>query len=526
VKMAILGLLLLSSAMAAQEPRDEVLPNGIRLPRPWPPKADVTKDLEIPPYLQSPPSVIPIDLGRQLFVDDFLVEATTLKRTFRRATYHPACPVLRPDRPWEAGVAMAFSDGCWYDPKDRLFKMWYLTGKDHATCYATSEDGIRWTKPELDVKPGTNVVQTGARDSSTVWLDQEEKDPKRRFKMFRSSPGGSTVPKAFGLATFFSEDGIHWSEKPMLTGSCGDRSTVFWNPFRKVWVYSIRHGWGEPRRRRYWERTDLEGSSLWEQLVEAPLWIGADRLDPERPEYKVPCQLYNLDGVAYESIILGLFTIWRGQFPDRQKPNEITLGYSRDGWHWTRPDRRPFCPVSDKQGEWNANNVQSVGGGCLVVGDSLYFYVSGRAGEAGSARQGVCSTGLAVLRRDGFASMDAPEGEGTLTTRPVRFSGKHLFVNLAAPRGELRVEVLDETGVGVLGSAPLSGDGTLLPVAWPEGSGLGGLAGKTVKFRFRLKGGSLYSFWVSPDLSGSSQGYVAAGGPGFTGPTDTVGRLR
>jgi hypothetical protein len=35
--------------------------------------------------------------------------------------------------------------------------------------------------------------------------------------------------------------------------------------------------------------------------------------------------------------------------------------------------------------------------------------------------------------------------------------------------------------------------------------------------------GRLYSFWVSPDASGASYGYVAAGGPGFTGPTDTVG---
>ena len=42
--------------------------------------------------------------------------------------------------------------------------------------------------------------------------------------------------------------------------------------------------------------------------------------------------------------------------------------------------------------------------------------------------------------------------------------------------------------------------------------------------RFHLKNGSLYAFWVSPDESGASHGYVGAGGPGFTGPRDTVGR--
>ena len=258
---------------------------------------------------------------------------------------------------------------------------------------------------------------------------------------------------------------------------------------------------------------------MWEQLVEAPMWIGSDALDPVRPEYKVPCQLYNLDGVAYESVLLGLFTIWRGQFPDRQKPNEVCLGYSRDGWTWSRPDRRAFCPVSDKQGEWNANNVQSVGGGYLVVGDQLHFYVSGRAGEAGSNKQGVCTTGLALLRRDGFASMDAGEGGGTLTTRPLKFSGSRLFVNLDAPKGELRAEAIDEKGDVLATLGPVVGDGTRLSVK----GDLAGLAGRTLRLRFRLTRGRLYAFWVSPDESGASRGYVGAGGPGYPGPLDTIG---
>ena len=48
--------------------------------------------------------------------------------------------------------------------------------------------------------------------------------------------------------------------------------------------------------------------------------------------------------------------------------------------------------------------------------------------------------------------------------------------------------------------------------------------GKPVRFHFRLTIGRLYSFWVSPDASAASNGYVAAGRPGFVGPRDTVGR--
>ena len=37
------------------------------------------------PYLKQPPKTIPIDVGRQLFVDDFLIESTDMKRVFHQA---------------------------------------------------------------------------------------------------------------------------------------------------------------------------------------------------------------------------------------------------------------------------------------------------------------------------------------------------------------------------------------------------------------------------------------------------------
>ena len=130
-------------------------------------------------------------------------------------------------------------------------------------------------------------------------------------------------------------------------------------------------------------------------------WIAADALDERRPEYRVEPELYNLDAVAYESLILGLFTIFRGEGADREKPNDVCLGFSRDGFHWSRPSREPFVSVSERAGDWNWSNVQSAGGCCLVVGDRLYFYVSGRSGAPGTSDPGVCSTGLAIVRRDG-----------------------------------------------------------------------------------------------------------------------------
>jgi hypothetical protein len=236
--------------------------------------------------------------------------------------------------------------------------------------------------------------------------------------------------------------------------------------------------------------------------------------------------------VAYESLILGFFTIWRGDpnlinlkgDKNRPKINEIVMGYRRDGFHWYRPCRQAFLGVSEDPLAWNWGNVQSVGGGCLVVGDRLFFYVSGR-----SANQKVNSTGLAFLRRDGFASMDAGCREGELLTRPLRFSGKNLFVNVNAPHGELRVEVLDEKGnlfsrFAANRCSPIRENSTLCEVRWQDVTDLSALANQSVRFRFLLRNGRLYSFWVSPGADGASYGYVAVGGPGFHEAKETAGR--
>ena len=521
--------------------------NGIRLGDPWPPEWRTLPDRSAsPPYLVRPPDVIPIDVGRQLFVDDFLIQETSLERTFHRTQYYEHNPVLRPTTSWERfddhavlthsrqnPAAMVFSDGVFHDPTARLFKMWYMGGYSQNTCYATSSDGVTWDKPTLDVKAGTNIVWSGLRDSSTVWLDLDEADQLRRFKMaaYNGSEGR--------LLIHVSPDGVHWGAAPIAkSGPCGDRTTFFYNPYRKIWVFSLRDevpGYG--RARRYWETPDFVGGSRW-TAGQPALWVSTDAGDLQRPDYRARTELYNLDCVAYESLLIGLFTIFRGERDDREKPNEVCVGYSRDGFHWARPDREAFIPVSEHVGDWNWANVQSAGGCCLVVGDRLHFYVSGRHGVPGTDAPGICSTGLATLRRDGFVSMDHPAAPhaieriglepGTLVTRPVRFAGHHLFVNADTSSGELRVDVLDRDGrviepYSAARCSVVRANSTSTRVTWADGPDLGRLAGTPVRFKFHLLRGSLYAFWVSPSTSGASHGYVAAGGPGFSGPIDTVG---
>ncbi len=511
----------------------EVLYNGITMPSPWPPTRGLTQEYQVPAYLTNPPAEIPIDLGRQLFVDDFLIATTTLTRTPHQPVLYPMNPVLSPGGPDSNGLAFPYSDGVWFDPKDQLFKLWYYGDSNISISYAYSTDGINWVKPNPNVV--LQIETSMWRDSDTVWLDLEETNALRRFKAFTH----------YNANTYFSPDGTNWTAGP-ATGLWNneDRSTMFWNPFRKLWIASIKKTVTLPAtatRQAYSSRVRYYAESQtltnWSPNDLSCFWTGPDVNDPPYYGPGGACpQLYNLDVVAYESLLVGLFG-WFHSGPPNYGDNgpgptvvEVGAGFSRDGFSWVRPTRgfgaNAFLQASDVTNTWNAYNTQSAGGCLLVVGDELWFYFSGRTLQ--KPDNGIATTGLATLRRDGFYSMDAGTSEGTLTTRPVTFSGSHLFVNVDAGAGQLLVEVLDTNGNVItpftrLNCNPVTANKTLQEVTWNGGSGLAAVAGQPVQFRFSLTNGRLYAFWVAADTNGASTGYIAAGGPGFTGPTDTVG---
>jgi len=528
----------------------ETLYNGITLPPVWPPR-HITNDSDKPipvPYLAKPPSQIPIAVGRQLFVDDFLVESCDLRRSFHYPEKYEGNPVLFPETELErdvrgdkSAIACPKSGGLWWDYGERVFKLWYEAGWCNAVCLATSEDGLNWKRPALDIVPGTNQVSPlGVRpDSWTVVPDYWTDNPAGKYKIFVREAG---VERAL---CHLSPDGLHWSQ-PIASGLTGDRSTMFFNPFRRKWVFSLRSltglGGGKWwRTRHYHESSDFLEGSQWVSLDpgrggKAVPWAHADKLDLPDPEIGDACQLYNLDAVAYESLMLGFFQIHRGPANEEcaktglPKITELSFAYSRDGFHWHRPDRTAAIRAERKD-VWDRGYVQSLGNICTVRKDKIWFYYAGFQGnpqrccDAGTVDRG--ATGVAFLRRDGFVSMDTT-GTGSLTTRPVTFDGSRLFVNA---KGGLKVELLDGDFHPIApftfeNSVPFAGDSTSEPCHWTSGDDLSALKGKPVRFRFTLSNGELYSFWVSKDATGRSDGYVAGGGPDFTGPVDTVGGNR
>ena len=78
--------------------------------------------------------------------------------------------------------------------------MWYGCGTSPATdsciglCLATSRDGVEWAKKPLDVVPGTNIVIDAVLKSNNVWLDLDDANASRRYKL-SDSGGGGTLPR-------------------------------------------------------------------------------------------------------------------------------------------------------------------------------------------------------------------------------------------------------------------------------------------------------------------------------------------
>jgi hypothetical protein len=529
-------------------------------------------------------SVTSIDVGRQLFFDDYLISNTTLKRTMHTPVLYDKNPVLKAESDFEVNnlaTAAPFKDGLWYDPSDHLFKMWYKGGMTDGTCYAESKDGLTWKRPTLDVVPGTNRVlpirfgENGKpllRDAATIWLDYNAASPAERFKMsvfYRQD----IEPLDIGTNEInVSPDGIHWTNTPVPKGAeksdpagwyGGDNTSFYYDPFRKTWVADIRerpqtlkalrekkYRPGENKiakedlsiARYYFARADWVKLFTERRKSEVfspgklPAWLYADEMDryADGTEGRVSDFCAN----AYESVMLGLMCISHerpktGEKEIAPKIWDLKLAFSRDGYHWERPTHENFLAGTLKEGDWNCAYLHPASGACLIVGDELWFYFGAWSGESPEKKSTYAggSTGLAKLRRDGFYSMDASGKQGTLTTTPVSFTGKYPFVNANASGGELKAEVLDQNGAVIepytlANSVAVSGDGTKQPLIWKGAEDLSKLSGQPVRFRFMVKNGSLYSFWVSPDVSGASYGYVAAGGPGFTGPKDTTGGLK
>ena len=490
---------------------------------------------------------IKVDLQKQLFIDDFLLDhQEKITRTWHQFKRKASQPLMVAEMPWERanldyGTVIR-------DPESGLFRLWYLTygtrplhkgdrGLDLLICYATSSDGLQWTRPnlgifEIDGSKQNNVVarSLGPIRAVSVIHNPNAPDPARRYIHLKMGLKGA------GTSPSYSADGLHWSEDEPAIFQASDAASLSYDPRQdRYFCFSVSDvkARGFVRRSIEMTGTDLKTWSKMKTVLVAdeiddagaPARIARLRsiLDYDDPD-QYHAQLHHMIAVPYESIALGFVTLWDNVWytVSALKPlyaggrdraiihTQLTWSRDRDWQIWQRPaSRSPLLELSEP-GAWDCA-AQLPFPQPVRVGDELWLYYVGFSRVFNSPRvygpglpEGERATanglGVAAMRLDGFASLDASPRGGVFVTKPLIFKGSRLILNARA-LGHISIELLDSDGKPIPGfdRATIAGDSLrhdLLSAKGVKNSSwarLGELAGQPVRLRFDMWNSLLYS---------------------------------
>ena len=472
---------------------------------------------------------------RQLFLDDVgIAKMVDLKRTMHQPDKKGA--VIRPNLETGEHAKQTRTAPVW-NPERKIFQFWDLYGNEppvsNTSGYYESRDGLNWSKPvmgqiEFRGSKENNYIAIplgGGRRTrpGCVVYDPADPDPSRRYKGFGCVSGG--------VALGVSPDGTNWKALDVPTISSSDEYNLSFDKKDRLFIATVKHGGPHGRSVHlstskdfeHWTRPELifhadkRDQELGRKNIEARLADGTlESMRYDKPSsYNV--DVYNMAVFRYESLYVGTPAMYHATGPHPNYPNTdgfklVQLVCSRDLKSWKRlGDRKPFIgPSRRDSGAYDLTGI--IGPSDAVLrGHELWFYYTGSKYRAAGwdfvgkhpggewvPRHGydkdktaIC---LAVLRRDGFISLDAGQKAGSIVTRPFKVPGGRLFVNFNAIAGELRVEVLGESSKVLAASEPIKGDHVRGEVVWKKGN-LAALKGKIVSMRFTLRNGRLYSYW-------------------------------
>lgn len=495
----------------------------------------------------------PLDIGsrRELFVDDALVEKLTGKAELRLHHPVPQEIAIVHDAAWEgSGTAYhsIFKDGNLYR---MYYKAWQLTvtpGKvntgEHPTfcCYAESDDGLHWRKPELGLhefqgSKANNIVFVSEKigkgmsepGEPSVFKDENPNAPAdARYK--------AIFPVSFlpadhrrALVAFKSPDGLHWSpmsDTPIITdGAFDSQNLAFWdntrNEYRAYWRYFTagvidEKNW-KPSGFRAIRTATSKDFLHWENQADLAYVDSPDEplyTNQVKPYHRAPHLFIGFPTRYIErgwsDSMRALPELenreWRAQ---ASKPSEryglavteALLMASRDGVKFKRWNEAFLRPGIERPGTWNYGH-QYIGWHVLETKSalegapnelSLYATESYWTDKSSALRR-------YTLRLDGFVSAQAPMSGGELVTKPLRFKGGKLALNFAtSAAGGVRVEIQDVNGKALPGFTledcpPIFGDTIERMVTWKNGGDVSSLVGKPVRLRLALQDADVYAF--------------------------------
>ena len=450
-------------------------------------------------------NVIAVGKEKQLFLDDlFFGYATNVSLRL-----HPARKtgerILEADKPWENASLNWFS----VLQAQGKFRMWYEcydvegwpTTNDTSFCYAESVDGRHWIKPTLNLFPyhgsrRNNILfreigPSGAYSrvhGAGVFLDPAAA-PEARYKCVSQGMFAQRQPP-YRIAGMTSPDGLRWTRlpAPICDIFADSQYSAFWDAGLNAYVlYGRVSGRG-----RALGRTVSRDFTRFEppQLV----------LENEPAR-----DLYNPAAIKYAGAA-NAYLMFPSVYDHQSDTLEIHLAVSRDGVHWRFPDPRiPFI-ARGNPGEFDSGSLY-LGQGIINRHDELWHYYSGSPLKHEQANLDLMTQpanrrrySRAVLREDGYVSVQAGEHAGILTTPPLQIQGRRLELNVAVqPGGSLRVGLLDAAGNPIPGLSPddcvpVTGDHIRERVQWRSKAKLAAHTESPVCLTFRLTQADLFAF--------------------------------
>jgi len=412
-------------------------------------------------------------------------------------------PLFQEDKAWEPRFDNPYCSviydeeaetyKCWYSifiksdyeatpSEKRAWLKWHEGRRGFGVCYATSQDGIHWEKPELGLidfngSKQNNIVLKFTHGVAVI-KDLRETDPQKRYKAIH---GEGKV--------WFSADGIHWGEMHDVGRIArGDTNqAVWWDEDLGKYVLITRDWGGEKTSGRY-------GRGGHRQKVRSE---SEDFLHWSKAEFVIKgldlrMQIHDMLVAKHAGVYLGLV----GLFDIEASRQWCELAWSPDSkqWHRIQPGK-PLIPNGPVMGDCDWGCVFAAKP--IIRKDEILIYYGANDGRFMAWRNGFFC--LARLRPDGFAGYEQVAGgsnkTGSLTTKAISVVGDSLCVSAdVAPSGFVKVELLDQDdkklAEGELVTKTVS-DGK---INWKEGFTLTTAEVKKVKLKFVLRESKLFSF--------------------------------
>jgi hypothetical protein len=375
---------------------------------------------------------------------------------------------------------------------------------------AESADGLQWQRPDLTervplparVRPHEVFDARRFATGGSIYYDPLGGERRFCWPFLAKHMTESETPRVARIA--YSADGYHWQIDPEATWHPGAPDPGF---------FTYRIGTDGPivtlaRPKLGDRRIARTQTQDWQTWSQPEVVLHPDALDPALSEF------YGIAVLPYKGVYVGIVWVFLTD-PQELAAQKLRgrvygeLVYSYDGYSFLRSLRQPFVPL---------NGPGEDGGGCIypssIVQDAsgtIRIYSGATKGDHFQARTlsrtvpNYATILLHTLREDGFVYLEAEAGTGLLTTRWVQMDEQGFTLNVAAPYGQVRVQITDPTGAPLPDYTfdrcePFTGDATAWRPRWQGDPSLAALAGRPLRIEVELFLARIFAINGSFDL--------------------------